>query len=116
MLTLSLDRGRATIVATTDRRHDEGIDVRAGRRHTAGATPAGGPIAAVLGRSLPVRHPLVPTLVAQLEEFIRAVRGEPPSELGTAEDGLAVMSAIAAAVASIADGGRSVPVPRSVKA
>jgi predicted dehydrogenase len=54
----------------------------------------------VRGR-LPGRdHPLVATLAAELDEFVRAVRGEPPARLGDARDGWAVMAALDAARAS----------------
>ena len=115
VLTMSLDRDRATVVATTDRLHHEMIEVRARGGARLARHSVGGPMAAVLGRFTSGPHPLVTTLVAQLEDFVRAVRGEAPNELGTATDGVAVMAAIDAARASIADGGRSVPVPRSVK-
>jgi len=59
---------------------------------------AGGLPRRLLGRLRPLReHLLVPSLVAQLEAFVAAVRGEPAPLLGTALDGLAVMEAIDAA-------------------
>ena len=44
---------------------------RAAPRHS-----VGGPVAAVLGRFASGPHPLVTTLVAQLDDFVGAVRGE----------------------------------------
>ena len=116
VVTVFLGRGRATIVANTDRLHHEVITVRALAGARLARHSVGGPVAAVLRRFASGPHPLVNTLVAQLDDFAGAVRGQSPNELGTASDGLAVMSAIDAARASIADGGRVVPVPRSVKA
>jgi predicted dehydrogenase len=93
--------GVATLVATTDARHHERIDVHT----TGGALVArhrlGGVIDAVRGRLPGADHPLVTTLAAEVDEFTRVVRGELPVRLGTAADGLAVMQVLDAARASV---------------
>jgi predicted dehydrogenase len=97
--------GTATMVARTNAPHRELIEVRT----TSGAPVArhvvGGVLAAVRGRLPGAVHPLVATLAAELDEFVRSVRGEAPTRLGTAADGLAVMRVLDAARASAAAGG-----------
>jgi predicted dehydrogenase len=56
---------------------------------------------AVRGRLPGAEHPLLATLAAEVDEFTRVVRGEPPVRLGTATDGLAVMQVLDAARASV---------------
>jgi predicted dehydrogenase len=94
--------GVATLVATTDARHQERIDVHT----TSGALVArhrrGGVVDAVRGRLPGADHPLVTTLAAEVDEFTHVVRDELPSRLGTAADGLAVMQVLDAARASAA--------------
>jgi predicted dehydrogenase len=98
--------GTATLVAVSDARHRELIEVRTGVGAGVGAVVArhhhGGVVDAVRGRLPGAEHPLVATLAAQVDEFTRVVGGEAPRRLGTAADGYAVMQALDAARASAA--------------
>jgi predicted dehydrogenase len=91
---LELGAARARIRCAMDRPHHERVEVR----HRDGTRVArhrvGGPVAAVLGRLRPGPHPLVASLTAELEAFIRTVRGEPDPVLGRAADGVAVMTVL----------------------
>jgi predicted dehydrogenase len=109
---LTLERGRAHLVACTDRLHRETLELRdsAGRRIA--RHHRGGTVGAVRGRLAGPDHPLVTTLAAQVEELVRAVRGDPCVDLATATDGIAVMNVLDAARASAARGGARVTVPR----
>jgi predicted dehydrogenase len=89
--------GPATLVAVTDARHRELIEVRSGNGALVARHSLGGLVGAVRGR-LPGRdHPLVTTLAAEIDEFARVVRGELPTRLATAADGLAAMRVLDAA-------------------
>jgi predicted dehydrogenase len=92
--------GAATLVAVTDSRHRERIDVRAGSGVVVARHQRGGVVDAVRGRLPGAEHPLVTTLAAEVDELTRVVRGEPPTRLGSAADGHAVMQALDAARAS----------------
>lgn len=93
---LELERGTAWLDLAADRLHRELIEVRG---TTVARHEVGGPVAAVTGRLLPGPHPLVASLAAQLDAFARAVRGEPAPDLGTAADGVAVMTVLDGALA-----------------
>jgi predicted dehydrogenase len=99
--------GPATLVAVTDARYQEHIEVRS----TDGALVArhrrGGLVGALRDRLPGADHPLVATLTAELDEFTSVVRGAPPVRLGTAADGLAVMHVL--------DAARAQAVPQSKK-
>jgi predicted dehydrogenase len=99
---LELTRGHARLRAAADRLHRELIEVRQGR-NTVARHSVGGPLAAVTGRLAPGPHPLVASLAGQLAAFARTLTGNPDPDLGTADDGLAVMTAI--------DAARAVPAP-----
>ena len=121
--------GVATLRAATDRPHAELVELRDASgevraRHRLGGLAAAvrGRVAGVLGRAgsrgsagAGRPSPLVASLAGQLEAFAAAVHGAPPPDLGTAGDGLAAMAVLDAARASAADGGRTVPVHRSVE-
>jgi predicted dehydrogenase len=119
VLDLTLERGRAHVVAATDRPYAELVEVRdpAGRRLA--HHRRGGPVAAVTGR-LARSGPsaLVRSLAGQLDAFVAAVRDEAGStasgrhELATAADGHAVMVVIDAARASASRGGEPVAISR----
>lgn len=110
-LTLRLERGTVRIDAAADRLHREEIVVRSGGDEVARHT-AGGPIAAVTGRLGGGPHPLVTSLAAQLAAFAAAVRGGAAPELGTALDGVAVMTVLDTARAAAARRGpHAVPAP-----
>jgi predicted dehydrogenase len=111
---LELGAARARIRCVTDRPHRERILVRHRDGALVGRLTRGGLVAAVRGRIAPRGpHPLVASLTAQLEAFARAVRAEPEPTLGTAADGVAVMSALAAVRAATAPRGASGPVART---
>lgn len=103
---LELSRGRAELVCASDRSHAESFVLRdaAGRRLAAHGH--GGKRALV--RRL--RHPrapnsLVASLVGELEELARVVRGQDGANLATAAEGLAAMAALDAVRRSAAAGG-----------
>jgi predicted dehydrogenase len=89
--------GAATLVAVTGARHRELIDVRTGSGAVVARHRRGGVVDAVRGRLPGAEHPLVTTLAAEVDELTRVVRGEPPTRLGSAADGHAVMQALDAA-------------------
>jgi predicted dehydrogenase len=112
---LVLGRGRARLRAATDQSHVERIEARDGAGRRIASHHLGGPVAAVRGRLLPARRPspLIASLSAQLDAFVDAFGGTPHPSLGTAADGVAVMTVIDAARASAA-AGRAVPISLSV--
>lgn len=119
VLSLALDRGRATITAAADRVHEERIEVRDADDTVVGSHRTGGPVGAVTGRARAalgrakgeaVPHPLATSLAAQLDALAAAVRGDDPGALATADDGVAAMAVVDAARASAAAGGAPVPV------
>jgi predicted dehydrogenase len=114
-LELALARGRARLLAATDRPHHELVEVADPSGAVLARHRLGGPVAGVRGR-LAGRGAdvLVATLAAQLDALATAVRGAAPPDLGTAADGVAVMEAIDAARASAAGGGRVVRVGAAV--
>lgn len=93
---LEFPRGRARIRCLGDGPYRERAQLRGPDRQVRGRYRRGGLAAALVGRargrSSP--HPLVASLVAQLEAFGRAVRGGAEPTLATAIDGAAVMSTI----------------------
>ncbi len=105
---LVLERGRAVLDAATDRPYRELIELRGGtgasERHR-----LGGLVSGVLGRLQGGPHPLVQTLTEELRAVARALDGETDHRLGTAADGVAVMSVLDAARAA-ARSGAAVPV------
>jgi myo-inositol 2-dehydrogenase/D-chiro-inositol 1-dehydrogenase len=114
VLSLVLDRGRATVTASADRLHEERIEVRGAGGVRLAQHRTGGPTGALTGRARAVAgrlrgvatpHPLVGSLAAQLDDFARAVRGADPSALATAADGVAAMAVVDAARTSAAAGG-----------
>jgi myo-inositol 2-dehydrogenase/D-chiro-inositol 1-dehydrogenase len=108
---LVLGAARARIRCVTDRPHRERIEVRHRDGRLVGRLSRGGLVAAVRGRLAPRGpHPLVASLTAQLEAFAHAVRGGSAPTLGTAEDGVAVMSVLEAVQSAASSEGRA-PVP-----
>ncbi len=93
-LELETDRGRARLSCATDRPHRERVVARGERGQVLAASSNGGRVAAVTGR-LPGRsHPLIESLVGQLDAFADAVRGRPSAPLARAEDGVRVMQVL----------------------
>jgi predicted dehydrogenase len=93
---LAMGAAGARVRCATDRLHRERVEVRRPAGRLIARHAVGGPVAAVLGRP-PLRrgrHPLVASLTAELEAFARTVRGVPDPTLGTAADGVAVMTVI----------------------
>lgn len=114
-LELTLDRGRATLVAAGDAIHRERIEVRRPSGDRLVRHRVGGIVPALLGR---VRradggHPLEDSLVEQLRAFARVVHGDQDPVLATTADGHAAMVAIDAARRSAAAGGRTIPLDES---
>jgi predicted dehydrogenase len=93
---LQLGAARARIRCATDQPYRERYAVRHRDGRLIGQRTEGGPLAALRDRVLPRPHALVASLTAQVEAFARVVRGEPEKVLGTAADGVAVMSVIEA--------------------
>jgi predicted dehydrogenase len=91
---LELGTARARIRCATDRMHHERVEVRHRDGTLVGRHRVGGPVGAVLGRLRPGPHPLVASLIAELEALARTVRGEPDPVLGLAADGVAVMAVL----------------------
>lgn len=94
--------GSVTLVARTDASHRELVEVRDQRATLVARHRRGGLVDTVRGRLPGAEHPLVATLAAELDEFVRAVRGDAPTRLGTARDGCAVMAVLDAARANAA--------------
>lgn len=110
---LVLGPARARIRCAADRPHRERVVARRRDGELIARRERGGLVAAVRGRLGPSGpHPLVASLTAQLEALAAAVTtGAADPRLGTAADGLAVMSTLDA-VRACAAGGRPVPVVR----
>lgn len=104
---LLLDRGYARVDCATDRPH---------RELMAAFDPAGRPLGEVRRggvaglrarlRTGAAEHGLVPSLVAQLEQFARAARGGSPGPLATATQAAHVMAVLDAVRFSARDHGR----------
>ncbi len=109
---LTLGAARARIRCANNRPHHERVEVHHRRGAVLGRHHRGGLLAAVRGRLAPRPgpHPLVASLTAQLEAFVRAVRGAPEPTLGRASDGLAVMATLDAVRACAAGDGRPVTI------
>jgi predicted dehydrogenase len=91
---LDLGAARARIRCATDRLHHERVEVRHRDGTLVGRHRVGGPVAAVLGRLRSGPHPLVTSLTDELEAVARTVRGAPDPVLGTAAEGVAVMTVL----------------------
>ena len=104
-LELEKGRGTAQVELRTNRPYRELAEVSADgnvvRRHAVGGVLHG--VLARLGRA--TESPLVPSLTRQLDAFAASVRGEAGHDVGTAGDGLAVMTAVDAARTSAAGAG-----------
>lgn len=96
-LELETPRGRAVLRCASDRPHRERVVVRDVAGRCLAASAAGGPVRALTARLPGREHPLVASLRAQLAAFARAVRGEDPGLLATADDGARAMRLIDAA-------------------
>ncbi|HEX8158412.1 MAG TPA: Gfo/Idh/MocA family oxidoreductase [Solirubrobacteraceae bacterium] len=109
-LVIATSRGQATIECATDRPHRELIEVRDAQGERVWRARRGGSIRNVVGRVLPGRHPLVRSLMLQLEAYGCALRGRDPGPLATAGEGAAAMCVLEAARRSDAIGGETVQV------
>lgn len=114
---LILSRGRARLRAAVDRPHDERIEVRDAAGGILARHRLGGIRASLRdrlsGRSGP--HAMVAALARQLDAFADAARGASVPDLGTAADGVAVMTVLDAVRADAGQGGGSVPIPRPME-
>lgn len=110
VLDVTLGRGRAHLEAATDRTHEELIELRDGSGRLIARHRIGGHWAGLRDRFLRRSHsnPLIISLRGELEAFVETVRTGSATDLGTPSDGVAVMTAIDAARASAAGGGRPV--------
>jgi predicted dehydrogenase len=106
---LHLTRGRAVVACSTNRPYRERIEIAEEDRRLIVSHRRGGVISGIMARLRPKReNPLVSSLIGQLEAFAQAVRGGSSGSLGSAADGVAVMSVIEAVRLSAAE--RSAPV------
>jgi predicted dehydrogenase len=108
---LTTSRGRVRLRMATDRPHLETIEARDGNGRVVARHRAGGLVAGVRGRLRPGPHPLVQSLTGQLQALAAGLSEAPDGDLGTAADGVAVMTVIDAARTSAAQDGRAVAVP-----
>lgn len=111
----SLDLGegrRARVSCAANRPHRELVDVREAGGRRLVRCRVGGVGVALVGRVARRRgdHPLVASLVRQLEAFGRAVRGTGDRDLATAADGYVAMTVIDAVRHSAAEGGANVAI------
>lgn len=109
-IVLATTRAEVKIECATNRPHHELVEIRrAGGRRVARAE-RGGRVSGALARLSPRAHPLVRSLMLQLEAYGRALRGQDPGPLATAGEGAAVMRVLDAARRSDAVGGATVAV------
>ena len=104
--------GRARVSCAANRPHRELVEVRGAGGRRLARCRVGGVRPALVGRVARRRgdHPLVNSLVRQLEAFGRAVRGTGDRDLATAADGYAAMTVIDAVHRSAAEGGSNVDI------
>jgi len=106
---LELTRGRAVVACSTNRPYRERMEIADVDGRLCGSHRRGGIISGIIARLRPKgENPLVSSLIGQLEAFAQAVRGGSSGSLGSAADGVAVMSVIEAVRLSAAE--RGVPV------
>lgn len=103
-LVLETSRGLALIRCATDRRHLERVVARRPGGVAIAKSTNGGLVSATFARFRRGAHPLVASLLAQLEAFAAAARGGDPGLLATAEQGALVMALIDEARARAAGG------------
>jgi len=103
---LELERGQATAICSCNSPYRERVRVRASDGRALGTFRRGGIVAGITGKVIFKReNPLVTSLVSQLEAFRCAVRGLPSAQpLGSAVDGVKVMSVIEALRSSAQSG------------
>jgi predicted dehydrogenase len=109
---LTLERGHAQFTASTDRPHRETLELRDSAGRCIARHRRGGLVGSVHGRLARGDHPLVTSLAAEVEQLVRAVRGDRHVDLATADDGIAVMTVLDAARASAARGGAVLTIAR----
>ena len=107
-LVMQTTRAAVRIHGFADRAHRESITVRNGALRRIAMARAGG-LGGHLQRLTRHPHPLVASLIRQLDQLRAAVRGEPTSGLASAACGVPVMVAIEAARESGRRGGVVVP-------
>jgi predicted dehydrogenase len=109
---LEFERGNATIICCSNRPYRERVSVWAKDGRVVATYSRGGILVGIAQKLVPRREsPLVRSLVGQLEAFSCAVRGLSPVEpLGSAADGVKVMTVIDAVRASARVGGSRCPV------
>lgn len=108
---LDLTRGRAVVVCSTNRPYRERMEITDENGRLLTSHRRGGIVSGIMARLRPKgENPLVSSLIGQLEAFAQAVRGGSSGSLGSAADGVAVMSAIEAIRLSAAEGGAPVSV------
>ncbi|MEP6960351.1 MAG: Gfo/Idh/MocA family oxidoreductase [Nitrospirota bacterium] len=106
---LDLTRGRAVVVCSTNRPYRERMEITEENGRLLASHRRGGIVSGIMAKLRPKgENPLVSSLVGQLEAFGQAVRGCSDVSLGSAADGVAVMSVIEAVRLSAAD--RSAPI------
>lgn len=95
---LELERGQATVICSCNSPYRERVGVRASDGRALGTFGRGGIVAGIIGKVISKRqNPLVNSLVGQVEAFRCAVRRLPSAQpLGSAVDGVKVMSVIEA--------------------
>ena len=106
---LELSRGRAVVACSTNRPYRERMEITDENGRNLASYRRGGIVSGIMVRLRPkAENPLVRSLVGQLEAFAQVVRGGSSGSLGSASDGVAVMSVIEAVRLSAAE--RSTPV------
>lgn len=108
---LELSRGRAVVACSTNRPYRERMEITDENGRSLASYRRGGIVSGILVRLRPkAENPLVRSLVGQLEAFAQVVRGGSSGSLGSAADGVAVMSVIEAVRLSAAERSTSVTV------
>ncbi len=113
------ERLRAEVSCSCDRPWRERVELRGADGRLLASSVEGGPLAAIRGRLPGARHPLIESLVRQLECFAACAQGAPgPQPLADAGEGLAAMRVLEAVRESAAAGGQAValPIPARVAA
>jgi len=110
---LELARGIAVVACSTNRPYRERMEIVDMDGRVLASHRRGGIVSGIMARLRPQEeNPLVSSLIGEVEAFARAVRGDSSGFLGSAADGVAIMSVIEAVRFSAADSTAAVPLTR----